>query len=72
MPDALRLTFSCPECGHQTQKTIRRVKARQRFLCSSCDREVDLDVHELQRLLERATHAVKQTRRQSSRPKRGP
>jgi predicted RNA-binding Zn-ribbon protein involved in translation (DUF1610 family) len=58
LPEDGKVRLPCPNCGHETTKTIEWVKGHTHFVCETCGATVSLDSEQLQQVIEIAEQAV--------------
>ncbi|MBX3482513.1 hypothetical protein [Phenylobacterium sp.] len=46
--DATELDIPCPQCGHETARSIGRLKREHGLDCGGCGRHIDTDAEELE------------------------
>jgi predicted RNA-binding Zn-ribbon protein involved in translation (DUF1610 family) len=56
--DAHEITFQCPNCGHELQQTIGRLKANERMTCSGCSIGINIDTNRLAKATEEIQKAI--------------
>jgi DNA-directed RNA polymerase subunit RPC12/RpoP len=58
----MRITFRCPKCGDKIKESAARFQERELFRCSHCGFGIDLNDHEIGRVVKKAIQAAKKLR----------
>jgi DNA-directed RNA polymerase subunit RPC12/RpoP len=68
MTDDTTLTIPCPDCGHGTDESFRRIEREGHVTCAACGHRIAIDPEDLIRTIttaieQEATSIVRQIRR---------
>lgn len=56
--EACRIQFQCPQCGHELEQTIGKLKSQDRMTCPGCGIRISIDATRLSNVVEEIRQAV--------------
>jgi transcription elongation factor Elf1 len=56
--EACRIGFQCPQCGHELEQTIGKLKSQDRMICPGCGIGINIDASRLSNVVEEIRQAV--------------
>jgi len=61
MLDTVKVPIPCPQCGHEIEETIGRLKSNPKLTCR-CGASIDVEADKLLRVVEKIEHELAKLR----------